>query len=261
MAGQPLARLLAGAVPGPSDAATADLRRRVARRLCGEPLQHVLGRWSFRRLELRVDGRALVPRPETEVVAGEALAVLSALDVAGDGRRGGPPVAVDLGTGSGAIACVLVDEHATVRVVAVEVAEEARTLAEENRAALPPAAATRLEVRAGSWYEPLRDLAGAVDLVVSNPPYLAAAEWPVLDDVVREFDPYGALVAGPTGLEGIEAVLAGAPGVLAPGGAVVVELAPDQAGAAVELARCQGARAAEVRRDLAGRLRCLVARW
>ena len=261
MAGQPLARLLAGAVPGPSDAATAELRRRVGRRLCGEPLQHVLGRWSFRRLELRVDGRALVPRPETEVVAGEALAALAARDVAGGGRRNGPPVAVDLGTGSGAIACALVDEHPTVRVVAVEVAEEARTLAEENRATLPPAAATRLEVRAGSWYEPLADLAGAVDVVVSNPPYLAAAEWPALDAVVREFDPYGALVAGPTGLEGIEAVLAGAPGVLAPGGAVVVELAPDQAGAAVELARCQGARAAEVRPDLAGRPRCLVARW
>ena len=221
----------------------------------------MLGRWSFRRLELRVDGRALVPRPETEVVAGEALAALAARDVAGGGRRNGPPVAVDLGTGSGAIACALVDEHPGVRVVAVELAEEARRLAEENRAALAPSAAARLEVRAGSWYQPLQDLAGVVDVVVSNPPYLSAAEWPDLEAVVRDFDPYGALVAGPTGLEAIEAVLAGAPGVLAPGGVVVTELAPDQAAAAVELARRYGAGDAEVRRDLAGRLRCLVARW
>lgn len=225
------------------------------RRLAGEPLQHVLATWSFRRLELAVDGRALVPRPETEVVAGHALAALAE-------RRRGPgaaAVALDLGTGSGAIACSLVREDRHVSVVAVDRSEPALSLAAENRSRLEPAEAARLELRLGSWYEPVGELAGTVDVVVSNPPYLAAAEWPGLEPVVRDHDPRDALVAGATGLEAIEAVLAGALRVLRPGGAVVVELAPHQAEAARALARAAGASSVALHPDLAGRTRCLVA--
>lgn len=257
MAGQPLARLLAGAGPSPSPADLDELDCLLARRLAGEPLQHLLRRWSFRRLDLVVDRRALVPRPETELVAGLALEAVAAAD----GGAGAPARAVDLGTGSGAIACALVDEHPRVRVVAVEVSPEALSLAEENRAALRAEAASRLELRLGSWYGPLGDLAGAVDVVVANPPYLAAVEWPELDPVVRDFDPYPALVAGEGGLEGVEAVLAGAPSVLRAGGVVVVEVAPHQADPALELAERHGAVGAEVRSDLAGRPRALVATW
>lgn len=257
MAGQPLAHLLAGAATSPEEGAVAELEGLLERRLAGEPLQHLLRRWSFRRLELVVDRRALVPRPETELVAGAALEAVAAAE-AGTGR---PVCAVDLGTGSGAIACALVDEHPRVRVVAVEISAEALSLAGENRAALRPVAAGRLELRLGSWYGPLGDLAGAVDVVVSNPPYLAAGEWSALAPVVRDFDPYGALVAGEGGLEGVEAVLAGAPSVLRAGGVVVVEVAPHQAQAALELAGRHGAAGAEVRVDLAGLPRLVVARW
>ncbi len=244
----------------PAPEAVAALVALVARRLAGEPLQHLLRRWSFRGLELRVDRRALVPRPETEVVAGEALAAL-ARPVAVRPGDGGALLAADLGTGSGAIACSLVHEHPGVRVVAVEVDPGALNLARENRALLAPEAAARLELRGGSWYEPLGDLAGSLDVVVANPPYLAAAEWPSLDLVVRDHDPYGALVAGDTGLEAIGAVLEGAPEMLRPGGTVVVELAPPQAEVALDLARRLGAARAEVRPDLARRPRCLVATW
>lgn len=215
----------------------------------------MLGTWSFRRLELVVDGRALVPRPETEVVAGHALGVLRAATAGANGRL----VAVDLGTGSGAIACSLVDEEPRVEVVAVDASPAALELAAVNRARLSEHGAGRLVLREGCWYEPLSDLAGEVALVVSNPPYLSRAEWSGLEPVVRDFDPLEALVAGETGLEAIEAVLAGAPAMLRPGGTAVVEIAPHQAASATALARRHGARRAAVHTDLAGRLRCLVA--
>ena len=257
VAGASLATLLAGGRPDPGAGEVEALERLVQRRLAGEPLQHVLSTWSFRRLELRVDGRALVPRPETEVVAGHALAALAA---ARQGRNEAL-VAVDLGTGSGAIACALVTEDPDVSVVAVDRSAAALELAGENRARLLPFEADRLELRLGSWYEPLGDLAGSVALVVSNPPYLAAHELPGLDPVVRDFDPPEALVAGKTGLEAIEAVLGGAPELLRPGGSLVLELAPHQGQAARALALGAGASFAALHLDLAGRTRCLVATW
>lgn len=198
-----------------------------------------------------------MPRPETEVVVGYALAALA------DRRRspGAALVAVDLGTGSGAIACSLVHEDPAVSVVGVDRSPEALSLAAENRARLATGEAARLELRQGSWYEPLGDLSGTVAVVVSNPPYLGAAEWAGLDPVVRDHDPFEALVAGPTGLEAIEAVLSAAPTVLTAGGAVVVELAPHQADAAQAAASAHGAGAATIHLDLAGRARCLVATW
>ncbi|MDA8292307.1 MAG: peptide chain release factor N(5)-glutamine methyltransferase [Actinomycetota bacterium] len=259
--------------PAPADAAVR-LASLVGRRRAGEPLQHVIGHWSFRTVELAVDGRALVPRPETEVVAGYALAELErrreGLELAVAASGPPPPgeedlpvplVAVDLGTGSGAIACAILAESDDVEVVGVDVSGDAVDLARENAERLGvPALRGRFLV--GDWYLGVADfLHGLVDCVVSNPPYLADGEWADLDPVVRDHDPYDALVAGPTGLEAIEAVVAGAPRVLAPGGALVVEIAPHQAEAASALARAAGARRVQVEKDLAGRDRVLVAEW
>ncbi|MDA8275243.1 MAG: peptide chain release factor N(5)-glutamine methyltransferase [Actinomycetota bacterium] len=234
------------------------------RRAAGEPLQYVLGTWPFRTLELRVDRRALVPRPETEVVVGVALDELAVL-----GRPG--RVAIDLGTGSGAIALSLAVEArggTDLEVWATDRSAEALALAGENVARLAgtdPAAAARLRLVEGSWFAALpAALAGRCDLIVANPPYVAEDELPGLDPVVREWEPRSALVAGPgrsgvAGLADVEEVLTGAARWLAPGGAVVVELAPHQAAGAADVARRAGLAGVRTERDLAGRLRMVVA--
>ncbi len=232
----------------------------VTRCRAGEPVQHVLGHWSFAGVELAVDRRALVPRPETEVLVEAVLRELDARTAAPLDPSGACLV-LDLGTGSGAIACALVTANPGVEVVACDCASEALALASENRERLGASAQARLRLHLGAWYEGLDALKGQVDVVVSNPPYLARAEWAGLDPVVRDHDPYGALVAGESGLEGIDAVLSGAPAFLAPGGWAFVEIAPHQERAAIEIARRAGARRSEVALDLAGRPRVLRARF
>jgi release factor glutamine methyltransferase len=240
------------------------VRALARRRAAGEPLQYVLGTWPFRTIELRVDRRALVPRPETEVVVGVALDELDGL-----GRPG--RVAVDLGTGSGAIALSLAVEargDADLEVWATDRSGEALALAGENvvrLAGTDPAAAARVRLAEGSWFAALpAGLVGRCDLVVANPPYVAEDELPHLDPVVREWEPRTALVAGPGrsgvgGLADVEEIVIGAARWLAPGGAVVVELAPHQAAAAAEVARLAGLSKVRTERDLAGRLRMVVA--
>lgn len=219
------------------------------RRVAGEPLQYVLGRWQFRTLELFVDRRVLIPRPETEVVAGHAI------DAAG-----GRDVAVDLGTGSGAIALSLAAEVPGLEVWAADSSGDALDVARANLAGVGTLAASRVRLVAGDWYGALPDvLRGRVDVIVSNPPYIADGE--ELPDDVVDWEPAAALFAGPTGLEAIEHIVAGAGDWLSPQGTLVVELAPHQAGAVVQLVRDAGAMNAVVHPDLAGRDRCLVARW
>ncbi len=235
----------------------ARLESLVQRRLAGAPLQHVLGHWGFRTLEVAVDSRVLVPRPETELVVEVALCALDRLRAL---RPGEGLLAVDLGTGSGVIALSLVAEWPEVRVVATDRDPAALDVAAGNLGTIPAEAATRVELRQGDWYQALDDdLAGRLDLIVANPPYLAEREWSELDPVVRDFDPFGALVAGPSGLEAIAAIVAGAPAWLGRHGSVVVEIAPQQATAALELANEAGLREASVADDLAGRARVLVA--
>ena len=239
-------------VPGASE--KARFLRLVEHRLAGEPLQHVLGHWPFRTVDLLVDGRALVPRPETELLVEYALGELE--------RVHGLPIVVDLGTGSGAIACSIATELPQATVIAVDVSEDAVALAKSNRDRLAAPVACRIDVRIGEWFEAIpRQFWGRIDVVVSNPPYVAEHEWVGLDPVVRDFDPQAALVAGPLGTEAIAAVISGVPDVIVDGGAVVVEIAPAQSDAARLLACAAGARSVEVRRDLAGRDRVLIARW
>lgn len=233
-----------------SDASVVAVRRFEAmleRRAAGEPLQYVLGRWGFRRLDLFVDRRVLIPRPETEFVTAVALAELD---------RIGGRLAVDLGTGSGAIALSLALERPAVEVLATDVSQDALAVASANLAGIGGAGA-RVRLLHGSWYDALPASAvGAVDLVVSNPPYVAESD--ELPDDVRAWEPADALVAGPTGLEAISVIVEGAFGWLRPGGALVVELAPHQADRAIALATAAGFVDARVEPDLTGRPRVLV---
>ncbi len=259
-AGDEWALLLPHAVPA---RAVACVEAMVARRRAGEPLQYVLGAWAFRTVDLAVDRRVLIPRPETEQVVEVALTEAEARARAA--RRGGPagrrPLLVaDLGTGSGAIAIALVCELplGAATVWATDVSPDALAVASANLAgAGRPAAQVRLAE--GSWYAALpADAAGCFDLVVANPPYVATG-----DDVgaeVREWEPPEALFAGADGLDALQAVIAGAPQWLTPGGVLVCEIGAEQGDAVRALAAAAGLADVDVRPDLAGRDRILVAR-
>jgi len=249
----------------PQARAAARLEQMVDRRVAGEPLQYVLGEWSFRGLDLMVDARVLIPRPETETLVEVALEEAERLGLRRARRRltlvdPAPPVAVaDLGTGSGAIALALEAELPDVEVWAVDASADALDVARANVAGCA-AARVRL-ASAGSWFDPLPiELRGALRLVVSNPPYIAEHEVASLPDEVANFEPRRALVAGPDGTEAISEVLAAARAWLAPGGSIIIELAPHQAEAMTERARLLGFADAFVRDDLTGRPRVLVAR-
>ena len=237
--------------PAPRRAAE-HLQAMVERRAAGEPLQYVLGRWGFRRLDLMVDRRVLIPRPETESVVDVAVV---------EARRLGPVdplVAVDLGTGSGAIALSLADELALARVWATDTSAGALAVASANLAGLGRAA-TRVRLAEGSWFGALpAGLRGQVHLIVANPPYVAEDE--DLPEEVARWEPREALVAGPRGLEAIEAIVAEAPAWLTRPGVLVLELAPHQAAEAVALPAAAGFSFVQVHRDLTGRDRVLVAR-
>jgi release factor glutamine methyltransferase len=222
----------------------------VARRQTGEPLQYVLGSWGFRTLDLFVDRRVLIPRPETEVVAGLAIDALAALDR--------PGIAVDLGTGSGAIALSLAAERwPHVEVWATDVSADALAVARANLAALGRRGAV-VRLVEGDWFGALPDdLRGCLDVVVSNPPYVGEDE--PLPAEVGDWEPRGALVPGPTGLEDVERIVAEAPSWLRPDGVLVVEIGERQGGAALAAATAAGFATVDVRPDFAGRDRALVA--
>ena len=233
--------------------AAAHFAQMVERRAAGEPLQYVLGAWAFRSLDLYVDPRVLIPRPETETVVEVVLAEL--------GRIASPsPVAVDLGTGSGAIALSLAREVRNVEVWGVDRSPEALAVARANLAGLGRVGAA-VRLAEGSWFGALPPiLRGTVDVVVSNPPYVGEGELDDLPPEVARWEPLPALLAGPTGLEQIEAIVAEAPVWLARPGALVVEIAPHQRESAIRVALEAGFPHADVRQDLAGRARVLVGR-
>ncbi len=238
------------------------------RRRQGTPLQYVLGRWGFRSLDVHVDERVLIPRPETEQVVGVALSELPRV------AAGVSSVfVIDMGTGSGVIAMSLALEggpsYGSFRVLATDVDRRALECAELNLEILAGsnrAAAQRVTLAESSWWDGVGpSLRGTVQMVVSNPPYVSEAEWPELDPVVKR-EPWGALVAadgsdGTPGLAGVEAVLAGAVEWLARPGVAVIELAPHQAEAATVMAWGFGADDVRVAADLTGRQRALVARF
>ena len=226
------------------------------RRAGGEPLQYVVGSWSFRTLDLMVDRRVLIPRPETEVVAGWA--VEEAARRSATRGRDHDVVVVDLGTGSGAIGLSVAAECPGTRVYATDVSAEALAVARANLAGLGRAAA-RVTLHGGDWFEALPDaLMGSVDMVVSNPPYIGTGE--ELPPVVADWEPPVALWSGPTGREGVEQVVAGASRWLCPGGTLIMEVASHRAQESATLVSSAGFDDVRVERDLAGLERVVMGR-
>ena len=221
------------------------LKRRAAR----EPLQYVTGTASFRALELRCDPRALIPRPETE-------GLLDAL-VAEAVPLGPVSRALDVGTGTGALALSLVGEGMAEAVVAVDLSEEALALAEENAGLV--GLAGRVDWRHGELLGPVRD--ETFDWIVSNPPYVAEPDLQVTEPEVRDWEPRLALDGGPDGMDVIRRLVDGAGGVLAPGGWLALEVGWDQTGPVSQRLVAGGEyEHVRAREDLAGRPRYVLAR-
>lgn len=245
-------------VPGSERDAHDALLAAATRRLNGEPLQYIIGHWPFRSLDLDVDERALIPRPETEELVNVALRELATGAVAA-------PLIVDLGTGTGAIGLSLVSELLTrgvaASLIAVDESSDALALARQN------ARKHRLDAVSfvhSSWFDSLDEsLRGRVDLIVANPPYIGEAEFVDLDPVLR-YEPRGALVAedarGIHGFFDLDIIIREAGGWLTPHGALICEHSDTHRRAVLELAHEVGFRSVEDLDDLAGRPRVLVAR-
>jgi release factor glutamine methyltransferase len=213
----------------------------VARRGAREPLQYVLGEWGFRRLTLTVDRRALIPRPETETVVERCLAAIDGLEA---------PRVLDVGTGTGAIALAIADEHPGALVTGIDVSEDALRLARENAERTGHV----VELRHHDLFAGLPD--HNWDLVVSNPPYVRTDELEQLAPEVVEWEPEVALVArGQT-----EALVREAAVVLRPGGALVLETHGEGASTVAALLADHGYREIAVTEDLAGRQRVVEGR-
>jgi release factor glutamine methyltransferase len=224
------------------------LRRRAER----EPLQYILGRAAFRELDLHVDRRVLIPRPETEVLVDEVLAWAAAQDRT-------DMSAADIGTGSGAVALSLVHEGPFGRVVATDVSEDALEVARGNAGAL--GLSGKVDFRSGSLFSAL-DAGEIFDVVVSNPPYVAEAEADSLEPEVADWEPRQALFGGPDGLVVVRELVGGAGARLRPGGLLALEVGGGQAALVVaEVETMGGYDDVRVRRDLAGRQRVILARW
>jgi release factor glutamine methyltransferase len=223
----------------------------VRRRLRREPVAYIVGRKGFRRLELAVDRRVLVPRPETELLVEVALEL-------------SPARVLDVGTGSGAIALAVADELPEAEVVATDTSPGALEVARANAARLGLGERVRFELGTVPANE-------RFDLVLANLPYVAEREWAGLEPEVTKWEPREALLAGPAGLDAYRSLFApGDPPHLSPSGiqttggvgaaAVAVEIGAGQAGAVAELVRAAGFAAVETRRDLAGIERVVLGR-
>lgn len=226
----------------------------VARRLQGEPLQYVVGSWGFRHLDLLVDRRVLIPRPETEEIVQWGLDELARCAASGSDE----PLVVDLGTGSGAIGLSVLAEVQKAQVWMSDASEEALAVCRANLAALGRAGA-RGRIVSGSWFEALPNtLLGSIDLIITNPPYVAQGD--ALPSVVVDWEPTEALVAGPLGTEDVCHLLEVSSEWLTADGAIVVEMAPDQVGPMCQLAAAHFEEV-EAKQDLSGRQRGVAARF
>lgn len=225
------------------------IRPLVKRRSQREPLQHILGEVDFAGVRLKVDRRALIPRPETELL----------VEVVASWAVENPPVAriADLGTGTGAIALGLAERLPSVTVLAVDREDAALTLARENGAARSCGA--RVEFVRSDWFTAMP--AAPYDIIVSNPPYLSEAELVDVAPEVRDFEPRSALVAAEDGLGDLLKIISGAGEHLRRGGLLALETGPSQHAALIAAATAAGYSKVEPRRDLAGRDRFILAVW
>jgi release factor glutamine methyltransferase len=219
------------------------LRALVERRVAREPLPYILGEWGFRRLDLKVDDRALVPRPETEVVVERCLEFLYGLS---------SPRVLDVGVGSGAIALSIADEHEGATVLAVDSSANALELARENHARVGVNGRVRL-----LQADLLEGLEGPFDLVVSNPPYVSPDEYKTLQPEIRLYEPFEAVVGVGMG----RAVAEQARALLSPGGKLVLECGDAQAAELAEALAGLGYEDVVETQDLAGRDRVVEGTW
>lgn len=228
--------------------AAGRFERWIARRARREPFQHITGVQEFHGLEFAVDPRVLIPRPETELLVDVVLALALAP---------GEHVA-DLATGSGCIAVTLAVKGPGILLHALDDAADALEVARAN--AGRHGVAARIEFVEADLAEPPQAWRGRMAAVVSNPPYVAEAEWAGLDPEVRDHDPRPALVAGPTGLEAYPSLLASARRLLRPGGTLAVELGRGQGAAVLGLALAAGFADVRLLPDLHGIERVMTAR-
>jgi len=226
----------------PELAACRALLERRGRR---EPVAYILGRWGFHGLDLAVDGRVLVPRPETEVLVERCLALLEGVQA---------PRFADVGTGSGAIALAVKSARPDASVTATDVSADALAVARENATALG------LEIELAET-DLLAGVEGRFAVIASNPPYIGEAEMAALEPEVSEYEPRLATVAGPAGTEVLERLAAAAAAALEAGGSLVVECGAGQAEAVRGLMAAAGAGETTAEPDLAGIDRVVTGRW
>jgi len=219
----------------------------IERRAAREPAQHITGTQEFYGLDFRVDGRVMIPRPETEGIVDAALG----LDLAQGAE------AVDLGTGSGCIAVTLAFKRPDLTIHALDRSEDALDVARAN--AMDHGVDARIEFVRGDLAAPPADWRGRISLVMSNPPYVPECELEGLQSEVRDHDPRIALVAGPTGLEAYEALIPVSYELLGPRGHLILELGFKQAEAVRGRVEAGGFRIVEIRPDMQQFPRILVA--
>lgn len=225
----------------------ADCRRAAQHRSAGAPFAYAVGRSAFRHLTLHIDERVLIPRQETEMLVDEVLA------------REATGLAIDIGTGSGAIALALASEGSFDRVIGTDVSSGAVAVARANGERLAPSLNAPVEWREGSLFAPIEGERARV--LVSNPPYISFDEALTLPESVRDWEPPFALYSALGGMAISASIVRGAPDVLVAGGLLVMELDSRRASLAAELALASGRyRDVSVRLDLAGRERFLIAR-
>lgn len=222
------------------------IRPLVKRRGNREPLQHILGTTEFAGLTLKVDRRALIPRPETEYL----------VELLQQRFTAQPARVLDLGTGTGAIALALAKAWPESKVMAVEQSEEALALARENAAACGLTA--NVELLRSDWFEAV-PAGGQFDLIVSNPPYLSDEETDAAQPEVKDYEPRQALSAGPEGAVALEYIIRESRARLSPGGTLALETGIAQHAHLLALLQSQGFTRSESLKDLTGRDRFLLA--
>ena len=223
--------------------ASREFAEMVRRRVRREPIAYIIGRKGFRRIELLVDHRVLIPRPETELLVEIAVEI--------DATS-----AIDVGTGSGAIALAVADELPESRVSAIDTSMDALRVAQVNTERL--GLGDRVDV-VNRGIASL-DSAGPCDLLIANLPYVSEGEWEGLAPEIREYEPREALVAGPTGLEAIDGLLASVAQLKMRPAAVALEIGAGQGAAVSEIVRRAGYADVETRQDLAGHDRAVIGR-